>query len=226
MAFIVLRREAARRRAVWRPPLQFWTIWLMAACVIVFVLQLAFGITDLISLVPAAIAWQPWGFVTSIFAHGSFGHLFNNMWSLGLFGFILERLIGGGRYLALFSSAGILASVASFFAYPQAISLGASGAIMGVVGTLVVLRPRLMVWFMGPMPLFVVAALWALIDLVGFFSARATGIGNAAHLAGLAIGIIYGLRLRKEFGEQRRRYGINHWVSEERFRDWEDEHLR
>ena len=58
------------------------------------------------------------------------------------------------------------------------------------------------VWVFGvPMPMFVAAILWALIDIVGMFAP--SGIANAAHIFGLGSGIIIGLLLRKKFKEKK-----------------------
>jgi len=97
---------------------------------------------------------------------------------------------------------GILANIGSAYFYPA--SLGASGAIFGIMGTLTVLRPKMYVWVFGvPMPMFVASIIWALIDLVGMFAP--SGIANAAHIAGLSSGIIIGFLLRKQFGEKKPR---------------------
>lgn len=200
--------------------LDIWAIRLTIICVAVFLLQLAIPqLTDALSLVSADVPVTPWTLVTAIFAHGSFEHLFYNMFALALFGSILEQIIGGRRFLALFFAAGIIAGLATLPFYPA--SLGASGAIFGLLGALAALRPRMTVWVVAvPMPMIVAAGVWAAMDLVGMFAP--SGIANAAHLAGLGFGIVAGLLWRKRFGEQaiiRRIRGGD--VSEAEFRRWE-----
>lgn len=205
--------------------LDFWSVRLAAVCVIVFVLQFTIAsLTDSIALVSADLAVRPWMLLTSMFAHGSFEHLFYNMFALLLFGSILENIIGSRRWLMLYFFSGIIAGIAASFLYP--ISLGASGAIFGLLGTLAILRPRLTVWVAGvPMPMAIAAGVWAVGDLVGLFVP--SGIANAAHIAGLAVGLVAGFLYRKRFGEKlfiRRPRGSD--IEESEFRSWERRWLR
>jgi membrane associated rhomboid family serine protease len=64
--------------------------------------------TDALALETASVASRPWTMLTYIFLHGSFAHLFYNMFALALFGSILERVIGGKRFLFVFFVSGIL----------------------------------------------------------------------------------------------------------------------
>lgn len=155
-------------------------------------------LTDQLVLVSADVLSHPWTLVTSMFAHSGFNHLFYNMFALFLFGTILERIIGGRKFLAIYFSAGLLGSLATLPLYPA--SLGASGAIFGVMGTLAVLRPRMVVYVSYvPMPMILASVVWVAIDLVGLFVP--SGIANAAHLAGLALGVAAGIYLRKNYEE-------------------------
>jgi membrane associated rhomboid family serine protease len=205
--------------------LDFWAVRLAIVCTVVFVLQtLVPPLTDSLSLVSADILVRPWILLTAIFAHGSVMHLIYNMFALLLFGSILENVIGGRRWLMLFFASGILANIAAAFFYPS--SLGASGAIFGLLGALAVLRPRMVVWVTYvPLPMFIAVAVWAAGDLFGLFFP--SDVANAAHLAGLAIGVLTGLVLRKRFGEpfllkKRSRQELN----EEEIRRWENKWLR
>ena len=80
-------------------------------------------------------------------------------------------------------------------------ALGASGALQGVMGTLVVLAPTLtvLVFFVIPAPLWVMVILFVLYDLF-FVVAQVEGnrVANIAHLAGLAVGLAYGWSLRRK----------------------------
>ena len=176
------------------------TITLAAITVVVFVLQIIFpAITDNFSLVSTEVFSRPWIILTSIFLHGGIEHLLYNMFALFLFGLILEEIIGGKKLLILYFSAGLLASIATIPFYQA--SLGASGAIFGILGALAILRPRMVVWVsFVPMPMFIAILVWAAIDLFGIFFP--SNIANAAHLAGLFLGVLYGLFLRGDFGEK------------------------
>lgn len=156
------------------------------------------SLTDALSLVSADLLVRPWILITSMFAHGSLEHLIYNMFALALFGSILEKIIGSRRWLIIYFVSGIVAGIAASVFYPA--SIGASGAIFGLLGALAVLRPRMTVWVGGiPMPMAVAAGVWAAGDLIGLFVP--SGIANAAHIGGLVIGLIAGALWRKRFGE-------------------------
>jgi len=180
---------------------KYYSLWLVGVCTVVFIFQIIFPqITDQFALYNSRVFSEPWLLVTSIFLHGGFQHLFFNMFALGLFGLILENIIGSRNFLLVFFSSGIVASIGAAMFYPA--SLGASGAIYGILGALAVLRPKMSVWVFGvPMPMFVAAILWVLIDIVGMFAP--SGIANAAHIFGLGFGIIIGLLMRKKFKEKK-----------------------
>ena len=196
---------------------KFWSIRFIAFCIAVFVFQMAFPITEMFALISENVLFAPWTLVTSVFLHGSVEHLLYNMFALGLFGYILESIVGSRRFLILFFSGGIFASIGAAIFYSAA--LGASGAIFSVMGALTVLRPRMVVWVGGiPMPMFFAAIIWAAIDLVGMFAPGETA--NAAHLFGLVFGIAYALLMLKQFRE-RRGPVLKSDISEKEIDEWE-----
>src|SRR5436305_5706360 len=83
-------------------------------------------------------------FVTSMFLHGGWLHLIGNMWFLWVFGSHIEEALGGVRYLAFYLVSGVAsAMVQLFFNLGSPIpTLGASGAIAGVMGAFLLLYPR------------------------------------------------------------------------------------
>jgi membrane associated rhomboid family serine protease len=89
-------------------------------------------------------AGQEWRMVTAIFLHGGILHLLMNAYALWIFGPVVERELGRGRFLAIFLATGLFASAASFgFApIPSPVGVGASGAIFGVVGAFVAYNYR------------------------------------------------------------------------------------
>lgn len=149
---------------------------------------------------------KPWTIVTSIFSHDPFNvmHVFLNSIVLLFFGQSVERLIGTKRFTYLFLGAGAIAGVAEVLFMKllfnaNVSALGASGALQGVLGTLVVLAPTLtvLVFFVIPAPLWALAILYVLLDVAGVLSGG-TGVANVAHLAGLAVGLAYGYSLRRK----------------------------
>lgn len=198
---------------------RWFAIQLVVVCVIVFIFQLIYPqITDEFALVSATVLTKPWTLITSIFLHGSFEHLFYNMFALALFGSILEKVIGGKKFLIIFFVSGIISGIGSVFFYTA--SIGASGAIYGLLGTLAALRPTMgvLVGFV-PMPMAMAILLWTAGDLIGLFAPDQ--VAHAAHLSGLAFGLIIGLSLRekhKETHEKRKEPEI----SEEELEEWED----
>ncbi len=204
-------------------------IKLVALISFIFVLQAIFPqITGFFATVPILALSQPWRLITHVFMHGGIEHLLYNMFALALFGTILEKIISWRRLLSLFLIGGVIAGIGStavFFWQGNltAGSVGASGAIMAILGTLAVLRPRMIVYVtFVPLPMIIAAAFWAFLDLLGAFNPY-SNVNNFAHLFGLGFGIIYGLLLWKNFGEPlflKRKGDIK--VSKEELDDWEE----
>jgi len=148
-----------------------------------------------------------WTWVTSIFAHSpnGFMHILFNSIVLYFFGPIVERKVGSRKFAILFIGAGVvagLAQVLTTMAVGGATSvLGASGAIMALMGVLTVLNPnlRIYLYFIIPMPLWVATGLFAaysvLVSTAGGIGAG--GVAQLAHLAGLGIGLVYGSYLKQ-----------------------------
>lgn len=204
---------------------KFIALWLSLICIVLFILQsLISGFTELFYLDSNSLI-EPWRLLTSIFLHGSVGHLVYNLFALILFGLILEKLIGTARFIAVFFVSGIFASIISFAlgSYP---GLGASGAIMGIIGALAIIRPMMSVWAFGMiMPMFVAAILWVGGDVIGLFT-PADGIGHIAHLSGILFGAIFGIviRFRKKktiMGDKAYRLEIPENLMEK----WEDRYM-
>lgn len=195
---------------------KFYAFKLTGFIALVYLLQLFIpGFTNFFLL--NSNSWtEIWRFVTSIFLHGGVAHIFYNGFALLLFGSILEKIIGGKKFLFVFFVSGILANLISVNFYPS--SLGASGAIFGVIGTLIVVRPLLVVWAFGlPMPIFVAGIIWAVGDIIGLFVP--SGIANVAHLSGMAFGLIMGLLFKKK---KIRTVKSRISIDESSLRRWED----
>ncbi len=130
---------------------------IIAICALVFVLQTTSPrLTSEISFVPVLGETEPWRFITSAFAHGSITHILFNMLALWLVGAqYLERLLGAGRYAAVYLVSAVGGSVVyllmsvppttdfasrSMWLTP---AVGASGAVFGLFGALLVLNRHL-----------------------------------------------------------------------------------
>ncbi len=182
-----------------------YTFSIIAVCFVMFIIQASIsGFTEYLWLSPelGEILSRPWTVVTSIFLHGNTWHLFVNMLVLFFFGGELERRIGGKKFLELFLLAGIVGNV-GFTAFSYATgqfipAVGASGAVFGVFATLAIIAPeiRVLIWFIFPLKIRHALLIFALWDL--FLLPRGGPIANSAHLSGLAIGVIYGYRLKKK----------------------------
>ncbi|MBI1978463.1 MAG: rhomboid family intramembrane serine protease [Candidatus Aenigmarchaeota archaeon] len=188
----------------------------------VFFLQLT-NIFDwrLFAFTPALAFDMPWTFITSIFLHGGFSHLFFNMFALLMFGLSLENRIGPKNYLVIFFLAGMLGSIGYMFTAgnPNTPAVGMSGAIYGIMGALAMIMPGTMVFIGGffPMPMIFAVFFWGVSEFLGLF--YPSGIARGAHLAGLFIGILYGLYIRKQekkYGHRRHRVEIHGYANWER----------
>ncbi|MCX6748766.1 MAG: rhomboid family intramembrane serine protease [Candidatus Pacearchaeota archaeon] len=209
--------------------MKFYSIYLVIICILAFILQSIFpGITDALVLNQQSFP-EIWRFVTAIFLHGSLEHLVLNMFALILFGLILEKVIGSGKFLLVFFISGIIANIVAVNFYDS--SLGASGAIFGVLGTLTVIKPLMAVFVYGiPMPMFIASIVWAIIDILGVFYPQ--GVGNFAHLSGLALGLMFGfyLRLRHSRKQQQRFQAYSSTtrlnIPENYMQNWENQFMR
>ena len=179
------------------------------------------SVTDSFVLLSSDMLSRPWILVTSMFLHGGADHLIYNMFALALFGTILEKIIESKRFIALYFISGLIAGIGAAIFYPAA--LGASGAIMGVLGCLAVLRPRMRVWVgYVPMPMAIAAVVWVGGDLVGMFAP--SGVANAAHLFGMFFGLGVGLYYMKQFGEKQVKRKITP-LPDKIMKSWEDNWL-
>ncbi len=134
---------------------------------------------------------QYWRFVTPIFLHANLLHVGLNMLNLAVLGVFLERLVGHLRYLFIYFVTGIVSIIASFYFMPQEISVGASGAIFGLVGaySIFVLMHRRAFPKHG-----IPALLWLLFVIgvnlgIGLF---VPNVDNYAHIGGLLSGCLLG----------------------------------
>jgi membrane associated rhomboid family serine protease len=134
---------------------------------------------------------QYWRFVTPIFLHANLLHVSLNMLNFVVLGIFLERLVGHMRFLLIYFVTGIVSIIASFYFMPQEISVGASGAIFGLVGaySIFVLMHR-RAFRNGGIPVL----LWLVIVVIGNLSIGffVPNVDNYAHIGGLLSGCLLG----------------------------------
>lgn len=146
-----------------------------------------------------------WTFITSMFMHAGLFHLFANMISLLFIGGLVEKILGRKRYFwfYLFSGlfAGLLYIIVESFSSSGLPAVGASGALFGLVGLLMLLTPNLPVYVMFiPIPIKMKYAGPGILIVLWVISVTANlGIGNTAHLGGLIAGLVYGIYLKNKY---------------------------
>jgi membrane associated rhomboid family serine protease len=138
--------------------------------------------------------------LSAMFMHGSWLHILGNMLYLWIFGDNVEDLLGRGRFIIFYLVCGIAASLAQVFYSPDGYipSLGASGAIAGVLGAYALKFPRnkvrvLMMRVMTQMPAIVVLGMWILLQIfsqVGTAAGEASGVAYMAHIGGFVAGVV------------------------------------
>jgi membrane associated rhomboid family serine protease len=146
--------------------------------------------------------------VTSMFLHGSWSHVIGNMWYLWIFGDNVEDRVGHGRFIVFYLLCGIAAGLGQIAMDPSSTlpTIGASGAIAGVMGAYFVLYPHsrvlTLVWFffyfeIFELPAIVLLGFWFLIQLfsAGAIAVTASshgtgGVAFMAHVAGFIFGMI------------------------------------
>ena len=186
------------------------------------ILFIAFGILlgakifsiDSVAIKPANILAGKylWTFFTSMFMHAGFFHLFANMFSLFFIGGLVQRILGQKRFLYFYLISGLFAGllfVLSGLFSPtdmETYAVGASGALFGLVGFLVIITPNLPVYVMLiPIPIKMKYAGPGILILLWFISkAGNVPIGNMAHFGGLICGLVYGIYLRNKYKNKTR----------------------
>lgn len=137
---------------------------------------------------------------TSMFLHGSVGHVLFNMWFLWIFGNNVEEAFGRIRYLLLYLIGGVAATAAFVVVNPRSTVplVGASGAIAAVLGAYAVLFPghsvlSLVAWFVIPIPAAIFLGVWFLAQ----FGLGGTNVAWEAHAGGFVFGLLVALVFRR-----------------------------
>jgi membrane associated rhomboid family serine protease len=152
--------------------------------------------------------------VTSMFLHGSWAHVIGNMWYLWIFGDNVEDRLGHGRFIVFYLLCGMTAAIGQVLMDPTSTlpTIGASGAIAGVMGAYFVLFPKsrvltliplIIIWDIIELPAVFLLGFWFLLQLLNAGSVTASansgsgGVAFAAHVAGFVTGLIAVFVFRK-----------------------------
>jgi membrane associated rhomboid family serine protease len=156
-------------------------------------------------VVPAAFSAPT--LITSMFLHGSWSHVIGNMWYLWIFGDNVEDRLGHGRFIVFYLLCGIAAAMGQILMDPSSElpTIGASGAIAGVMGAYFVLYPHSRVLTLIPwifiqiveVPAIILLGFWFLMQFLSAGAIAVTanshgggGVAFAAHVAGFIVGVI------------------------------------
>ena len=144
--------------------------------------------------------FKPWQIITHMFMHGGFWHFFFNMYTLAMFGTVLENLWGSKKFLIFYFVTGIGAALCHNFVMDLQIAhgasalmgvptVGASGAIYGVLLGFAMVYPqaelRLLFFPFVPLKAKWLAVVFAVLELIMGISANGDGIAHFAHLGGM-----------------------------------------
>ena len=149
------------------------------------------------ALDPIYFVYKPWQLVTYMFMHGGFFHLFFNMYTLFIFGGVLERVWGTKKFLFYYFVTGIGAALihigVQWLTGDFALTVGASGAIYGLLLGYAMLYPDSVMMLMFP-PVRMKAKWFVLIfagiELLLGITGTQVSVAHFAHLGGLLVGLI------------------------------------
>ena len=165
------------------------------------------------ALNPITFLWKPWQLVTYMFMHGGIGHLFFNMYTLFIFGSVLENVWGTKKFLTFYFVTGVGAALVNigvqYLTGSFALTVGASGAIYGILMGYAMLYPDSMLTLIFP-PVSLKAKWFVLIFagielLLGISNNPADNVAHFAHLGGLIFAFIIIMFWKKKH----RLYGRN-----------------
>ena len=144
---------------------------------------------------PAVLSLQVWRLFTYMFLHGGLLHLLLNMFVLYMFGSQLEQVWGRRRFVRYYLLCGVGAGLFALLPLPaffDALHIGASGAVYGLLLAFGLLFPSAQVYLLGILPMSArhMVILFGFISLAGSLSAASDGVSHIAHLGGLVVGYV------------------------------------
>ncbi len=150
-----------------------------------------------LALWPLGTHFLPWQLFTYMFMHGGFAHIFLNMLALWMFGMELENTWGSRKFLIYYLACGLGAGITNMIVAPligqAAPTVGASGAVFGVLAAFGILFPErsIYIYFLLPGRAKYFVAGYILMELYTGVTATMDGVAHFAHLGGAAVGVVY-----------------------------------
>ena len=180
------REDAVKVEKVFKSKFPYITYLIIAMCVIFYLVPLVFGASDYILEAfgvhgPSIKAGQYYRLITGIFLHANIIHLLFNCYALYVIGSQLESFLGKIKFVIIYLFSGIMGALFSSIFGGASVSIGASGAIFGLMGSLVYFGYHYRV-YLGNVVKSQIIPLIAINLIIGFSMA---GIDNAAHIGGL-----------------------------------------
>jgi membrane associated rhomboid family serine protease len=158
--------------------------------------QLVAIITSIFALYPIDGGFQVWQLFTYMFMHGGFMHLLFNMFALWMFGMDLENEWGSRRFLFYYLVCGVGAGISNLFIGPlfgpAAPTVGASGAVYGILLAFGVMYPDrpIFLYFLLPVKAKYFVIFFLVLEMYAGIAGTPDGIAHFAHLGGAAVGLI------------------------------------
>lgn len=159
-------------------------------------------LTEYLALWPLGHNFWPWQLLTYMFIHGGFWHLFFNMLALWMFGTELEHGWGSKRFALFYLACGIGGGITNLLVAPllgqAAPTVGASGAVFGVLLAFGVMFPErpIYLYFLLPIKAKYFIAFYILLELFFGVTGTSDGVAHFAHLGGAATGLFFVLAER------------------------------
>ena len=182
-------RKAAKNRNIFEVKKPIITYILLSINIIVYIMMLIIGHDKFISMFglypPAVIDGQYYKLFTCMFLHANTFHLIFNMYALYIIGSQVETFFNKYKYLMIYLFSGVIAGLMSMI-FTNAWSVGASGAIFGLLGALLYFGYHYRM-YLGTVIKSQIIPIIIINLIIGFAS---TGIDNAAHIGGLIGGVI------------------------------------
>lgn len=135
--------------------------------------------------------------ITSSFLHLDFSHLFWNMLFLFLFGRVVEKKMGRTHLILIYFFSMVVGNLFFAILFPDAIAVGASGAVFGLMGTAILIEPFKPIFKFVPVPLALIGTLYLFGEVTNALNLK-DGVAHIAHVGGMLGGFAIAFLAEKE----------------------------